>query len=302
MSGADHPGHFARSADGLRLHYRDVGRAAAGACTVVCLPGLTRTAGDFDVLTAHLAGGGAEGPPRRVLSLDYRGRGGSDRDPDPGHYSVPVEAGDVMAVLTAAEVEDAVFVGTSRGGLITMVLSTVRPEMIRGAVLNDIGPVLEPSGLERIRGYVGRLPPPRSWADAVATIRGYAAAQFTGLSADDWMHFARTTFGERDGLLTARYDPALAEALRDLDVSDLPTLWPQFEGLSGVPLLVIRGENSDLLSEATAAEMVRRHPDGALFTVPGQGHAPLLHDLATLERVAAFTRHCDGARRVQPEA
>ena len=285
---------FVTSSDGLRLHSRDVGRGEAGALPVVCLPGLTRTTADFDVLAAHLAGGGGGGPARRVLSIDFRGRGGSDPDPRPENYTVPVEAGDVMAVLAAADVHEAVFVGTSRGGLVTMALSTVRPEMIRGAVLNDIGPVLEPAGLDRIRGYVGRCPPPRDWDEAVGTIQGYAGAQFTGLSPEDWLYFARTTFAERDGVLVGRYDTALTESLRALDTTKpLPTLWPQFEGLAGAPLLVIRGKTSDLLSEATAKEMLRRHPDAALLTVPGQGHAPLLHDAATLARIAEFARRCD---------
>ena len=289
------------ASDGLRLHYRDVGRGSAGALPVVCLPGLTRTTADFDVLAAHLAGGGAGGPPRRVLSLDYRGRGGSDHDPHPENYSVPVEAGDVLAVLADAGIAGAVFVGTSRGGLITMVLSGVRPDLVRGAVLNDIGPVLEPAGLDRIRGYVGRLPAPKSWDDAVRAIQGYAGAQFTGLSPEDWLHFAHTTYVERDGALAGRYDPALTESLKALDpAKPLPVLWDQFAGLAGVPLLVVRGANSDLLSEETTAEMLRRHPDAALFTVPGQGHAPLLHDPATLDRIAAFVHRCDEASAARP--
>ena len=287
---------YATSSDGLRLHYRDVGRGEAGALPVVCLPGLTRTAVDFEVLAAHLSGGGSGGPRRRVLSLDYRGRGASDHDPDASHYSVPIEAGDVLAVLADAGVTEAVFVGTSRGGLIAMVLSTVRPEMIRGAVLNDIGPVLEPAGLDRIRGYVGRMPAPKDWSDAVRTMKGYAGEQFPGLSDDDWLYFARTTYAERDGALVGRYDPALVAALRALDpAKPIPPMWTQFAGLSGVPVLVIRGETTDLLSEETAAEMARRHPDCALLTVPGQGHAPLLHDAATLARIADFAALCDTA-------
>ena len=185
-------------------------------------------------------------------------------------------------------------------GLIAMVLSGARPGLVRGAVLNDIGPVLEPAGLDRIRGYVGRFPPPRDWDDAVRTIQGYAGAQFTGLSAEDWLYFARTTFVERDGALASRYDPALTESLRALDpAKPLPVLWEQFAGLSGAPLLVVRGETTDLLSEDTTAEMLRRHPDAALFTVPGQGHAPLLHDPATLARIARFVHRCDESR---PEA
>lgn len=286
----------ATSADGLRLHYRDTGAVEGGGLPVVCLPGLTRTAADFGVLAAHLAAGE---PRRRVLCLDYRGRGGSDRDPDPSHYDAVVEAGDVLAVLAAAGVERAGIVGTSRGGLIALVLAAVAPEMIRGTVLNDVGPVLEPAGLERIRGYVGKLPRPRDWAEAVALIQGYAGTQFTGLSDADWMHFARTTFAEADDGPVGRYDPALTLALRDLDLSALPALWGEFDALAGAPMLVVRGENSDLLSEATAAEMARRHPDCALFTVPGQGHAPLLHDAATLARVADFFRHCDGSEQVR---
>ena len=297
----DAASRFVPASDGLRLHYRDVGRGAAGALPVVCLPGLTRTTADFDVLAAHLAGGGAGGPPRRVLSLDYRGRGGSDHDPHPENYSVPVEAGDVLAVLADAGVEGAIFVGTSRGGLITMVLSGVRPGLVRGAVLNDIGPVLEPAGLERIRGYVGRLPPPKTWEEAVRTIQGYAGAQFTGLSPEDWLHFAQTTFTARDGALAGRYDPALTESLKALDpTKPLPVLWDQFAGLSGAPLLVVRGANTDLLSGETTAEMLRRHPDAALFTVPGQGHAPLLHDPATLARIADFVHRCDEASAARP--
>ncbi len=297
----DATSRFVPASDGLRLHYRDVGRGAAGALPVVCLPGLTRTTADFDVLAAHLAGGGAGGPPRRVLSLDYRGRGGSDHDPHPENYSVPVEAGDVLAVLADAGVDGAVFVGTSRGGLIAMVLSGVRPGLVRGAVLNDIGPVLEPAGLARIRGYVGRLPPPETWEDAVRTIQGYAGAQFTGLSPEDWLHFAHTTYAARDGALAGRYDPALTESLKALDpAKPLPVLWDQFAGLAGAPLLVVRGANTDLLSEETTAEMLRRHPDAALFTVPGQGHAPLLHDPATLARIADFVHRCDEASAAPP--
>ena len=292
----DAASRHATSSDGLRLHYRDVGRGDAGALPVVCLPGLTRTAIDFDVLAAHLSGGGGGGRQRRVLSLDYRGRGGSDHDPDASHYSLPVEAGDVLAVLADAGVAEAVFVGTSRGGLITMVLSTVRPEIIRGAVLNDIGPVLEPAGLERIRGYVGRSPAPKDWDDAVRTIKGYAGVQFPGLSDEDWLYFAHTTYAEQGGVPSSHYDPALTEALRALDPTQpIPALWPQFAGLSAVPVLVVRGATTDLLSEETVAEMMRRHPDCALLTVPGQGHAPLLNDAATLARIAAFAARCDGA-------
>ena len=231
--------------------------------------------------------------PVAVLALDYRGRGLSAHDPEPEHYNVAVEAADVLAVLADAGVARAVFVGTSRGGLITMAIASFQPEVIRGTLLNDIGPVLQPEGIDRIRGYVGKLPVPGNWGEAVGIIKGYTGEQFTGLSHEDWMAFARTTYLDREGALTIRYDPALKRALEDLDTSDLPTLWPQFEALTRVPLMVIRGEHSDLLSRETADAMIRRHPDGRLVTVNGQGHAPLLRDAPTLARIQAFILHCD---------
>ena len=281
---------FATAPDGLRLHYRDVGPSVSAVLPVVCLPGLARTSEDFDPLAAYLS---RTGPPRRVLSLDYRGRGLSAHDAEPGHYTVAIEAKDVLAVLSDADVGQAVFVGTSRGGLITMAIASVQPDRIRGTVLNDIGPVLEPAGLDRIRGYIGKLPVPRDWGEAVGIIQGYAGAQFTGLSDEDWMAFAQTTFRERDGALEIRYDPALMRALQDLDTTNLPILWPQFGALRRAPLLVIRGEHSDLLSTETADDMIRRHPDAGLVTVHGQGHAPLLRDPPTLARIGAFVLHCD---------
>lgn len=281
---------FATAPDGLRLHYRDVGPSTSAVLPVVCLPGLTRTAEDFDPLASTLS---RAATPRRVLSLDYRGRGLSAHDVDPDHYTIAVEAADVLAVMADAGIAEAVFVGTSRGGLITMAIASFRPQSIRGTVLNDIGPVLEAAGIERIRGYVGKLPTPRDWAEAVGIIKGTAGQHFTGLSDEDWMAFAQTTFWDREGGLAIRYDPALMRALQDLDTADLPTLWPQFESLSGAPLLVIRGEFSDLLSPETADAMVCRHPDSSLVTVEGQGHAPLLRDPSTLSRIDAFMLHCD---------
>src|SRR5690348_6368664 len=145
--------HHVTARDGLRLHVRERGARTAPGLPVVCLPGLARTTADFEPLAAALAGDPAR--PRRVLALDYRGRGLSDHDPDPDNYSIPVELDDVLGVLTARAVGSAVFVGTSRGGLIVMALAAARPGVIAGAILNDIGPVLEPQGLMRIKGYVG---------------------------------------------------------------------------------------------------------------------------------------------------
>ena len=291
MADAAFTSRFVPSQDGLRLHYRDYGAASAGS-TVVCLPGLARTAADFGPVASVLAAGG-----RRVLALDYRGRGLSDRDPDPTHYDLKVETGDVAAVLMAAGVKDAVFIGTSRGGLITMVLAGVLPHLIRGAVLNDIGPVIEAKGLERIRGYVGKLPKPHSWDDAVATLKRVAGSQFTRMTEADWLAYADSTFEVNDGVFTTRYDPALMHNLGAMDLSDIPSLWPQFDALADVPVLVIRGENSDLLSIATVEQMMERHPDCALVEVPGQGHAPFLNDADTLSAIDGFVSRCEGRAR-----
>lgn len=289
--------HFVSAPDGLRLHYREYGSFAGPLLPIVCLPGLARTAADFDRLARILAE-----HDRRVLALDYRGRGLSARDPDPKNYDLRIESADVLAVLTAAEVGRAVFVGTSRGGLITMILAALRPTIIRGAVLNDIGPVIEAEGLARIRGYVGKLPRPNSWTEAVDLLKGLAGSQFTALTEADWLDFAQLTFAEENGFFITTYDTALMENLKTMDLDAIPTLWPQFEALRHAPVLTIRGANSDLLSSATAAEMMRRHPDCALHTVVGQGHAPFLTDAPTVERIRTFISHCEDAAYCGSEA
>ena len=284
MSNPAFTSHFISAPDGLTLHLRSFGDEASTLTPVVCLPGLARTGGDFDVLAAHLSTGG-----RRVVALDYRGRGLSQWDTDPSHYDIATENADILAVLAATGIEQAIFIGTSRGGMHTMVLSATRPHLIKAAVLNDIGPVLESSGLARIKGYIGKLPQPRGWADAVDMFQRLAGAHFSALSAADWETFARLTFVEKDGRLVAQYDPALAKNLARIDLSvPIPDLWPQFEGLRHVPLLVLRGGNSDLLSAQTLAEMARRHPRCETLTVPGQGHAPMLLDMASVMRIADF--------------
>ena len=278
---------FFTAKDGLRLHMKDWG-APSPTLPVVCLPGLTRNAGDFDVLAARLCA------MRRVVALDYRGRGLSDRDPDWKHYDLFVENIDILTVLEAAGIEAAIFVGTSRGGLHTMLLTGTRPQLLRGVVLNDIGPVLEVEGLRRIQSYVGKLPTPTSWAGAVDVAKGIMGTHFTRLSEADWLAYARLTFEETEAGFAPRYDAAIMKAFAQMDLDKpIPALWPQFEALAPVPVLAIRGENSDLLSPGTLAEMARRHPNFDALTVPGQGHAPLLMDELTLSRIDAFLARID---------
>jgi len=286
---------FFTAVDGLRLHVRDYGSPLDAGIPAVCLAGLTRNSADFGPLASALAAGLA-GKKRRVLALDNRGRGLSDYDPDWKNYSLAVENSDVLSILTALEIDAAVFIGTSRGGLHTMQLSATRPAALRGAVLNDIGPVLEPRGMARIRGYVGKLPAPRSIPDAVDLLKEMMSERFNGLSEADWEAYAKITFTDAVGRIGPRYDQNLMKTLIDLDLEQpLPSMWPQFDGLARVPLLILRGANSDLLSVATLNEMKARHPGAQTYTVPGQGHAPLLLDQETIARICAFVGKIDSA-------
>ena len=283
--------HFVTAPDGLRLHVREWGERTARALPVVCLPGLARTTTDFDTLGAALAG---DANPRRVLALDYRGRGLSDHDPDPDHYSVAVELDDVLAVLTARAVPPAVIVGTSRGGLIAMTLAAVRPTAIAGVVLNDIGPVIEPQGLLRIKNYVGKLPQPRDFTEGADILRSVSGGQFPRLGAADWLAAAHRTWRERGGRLVLVYDPQLARTLAAFDPDQpLPALWQQFDALAHVPMMVIRGAKSDILSIATVEAMRARRRDLTILEVADQGHAPLLAEPETIARIATFIAECE---------
>jgi pimeloyl-ACP methyl ester carboxylesterase len=284
---------FYSAPDGLKLHLRLYGSAGDPGIPVICLPGLTRNSADFGPLASALACG-RRGLKRCVLALDYRGRGLSEHDPDWRNYNLGVENRDILSVLTAMEIQSAVFVGTSRGGLHTMLLSAARPTVLRGAVLNDIGPVMEPRGMARIRSYVGKLPVPNSLGDAVDLLKELMSERFEGLSERDWETYARMTFSDGVGRIAMRYDRNLTKPLEALDLGQpLPELWPQFCGLCGLPLLIIRGANSDLLSLETFHEMLRRHPGAEPYVVEGQGHAPLLLDHDTVGKICDFAVNID---------
>jgi pimeloyl-ACP methyl ester carboxylesterase len=275
-----------RSQDGLSLHTRLYGEGN-DAVPVVCLPGLARTSADFHELGTHLSTHAQR--PRQVIAMDYRGRGRSDYDPTPANYDVRVEMQDVQDVLTAIGVHEAIIVGTSRGGLITLGLGAVRPGLIRAVVMNDIGPIIEGKGLARIKGYVGKLPQPKDYGEAVLLIKRIASQHFPRLNAQEWDRFARRTFKEKDGRLVADYDPMLFKSLEEYDLEKpLPVLWQYYEGLKGVPLLSIRGEHSDLFSEETQKEMLACHPLAEAYVAVGEGHAPLLGDAASLRRITQF--------------
>ena len=287
---------FVSAPDKLRLHVREYGQAVSPAVAVVCLPGLARTTADFEMLAPALANAK---PQRRVIAIDSRGRGQSGYDANPKNYNLAVELADVVAVLTALKIEQAVFIGSSRGGILTMLLGAAHPEMIAGAVLHDIGPVIEVAGVSRIKSYVGKLPRPQNLDEGAEILRGLFAAQFPKFSTTQWLNAARRTWKMQAGKLVLTYDPALAEALADFDIEHpLPPLWNEFDALARVPVLVIRGARSDILSAATLDTMRARHPGLESIEVPDQGHVPLLEGAELIGRINAFVETCE--RLAQP--
>jgi len=283
---------FLSAQDGLRLHVRAHGARTNRALPVVCLPGLARTTADFDTLALALSSDRER--PRRVLGLDYRGRGKSDYDRKAANYNLQVELADVLSVLTALGIGRAAFVGTSRGGILTMLLAVARPTAIAGCVLNDIGPVIDLEGLMRIKSYVGKLPQLASFPAAADALRRRFANQFPKWNDDDWLAFARATFKEAGGRLVPDYDPKLATILEAIGPAQpLPTLWKEFDALGRVPVMVIRGANSDILSQATVEVMRKRRRALEVVEVPDEGHAPRLAGYLTIGRIAAFIASCD---------
>jgi pimeloyl-ACP methyl ester carboxylesterase len=285
---------FVTAPDGLRLHVREYGDGRAQRLPVMCLPGLSRTAEDFEVLATAIAGDAAK--PRRVLALDSRGRGLSEHDRDPKNYAIPVELADVMAVLVALGAAPAIIIGTSRGGLLAMALAAHRPGALAGVVLNDIGPVIEAGGLMRIKGFVGKLPQPRSFEEGADILRRIAGSQFPNLGAAHWLAAARRGWREKNGRLIPTYDPALAHNLASISADrPIATMWPQFEALTRVPVMVVRGANSDILSSETVDAMKARHLAMEVLVVADQGHAPLLVEPDIIASIRQFADKCDAA-------
>ena len=267
------------STDGLDLSARDYAPAAGPArLPVICLHGLTRNSRDFDGIAPAMAAAG-----RRVLALDVRGRGRSARDPNPSNYNPAVYAGDVAALMSEAGLARGIFLGTSMGGLIAMTLATLRPDLIAGAILNDIGPEIASEGLTRIGSYVGSAEPAATWAEAAQRTRAVNAVALPNLSDADWMTFARRTWREETpGRIVQDYDPAIAQAFAGAPAGSTqssPDLWPLFMALAvNRPLLLIRGAQSDLLTAGTAGRMQALAPQMRRLDIEGVGHAPTLDE------------------------
>lgn len=260
------------SRDGLSLHYRDY-PGPADRPAVLCLHGLTRNARDFEGLAADLAG------TWRVVCPDMRGRGDSDYAKDSATYNGMQYADDVGALLAETGIERFVAIGTSMGGLITMILAMTGPERIAAAVLNDIGPEIDPAGLERIRGYVGQGRSFPTWMHAARSLHEMAETVFPDWTVEDWLVMAKRcmTLGS-NGRVVFDYDMKIAEPMAQGEAAAAPDLWPAWQALAGRPLLVLRGETSDILAAATLEEMRKRVTEAETVTIPRVGHAPSLDE------------------------
>jgi len=272
------------SHDGLRLYSRVYASAAADAPVVLCLHGLMRNSRDFGELAAHLA------VRHRVIVPDMRGRGLSARDPNFNNYQIPVYLQDVLTLLAGLGAARVTIIGTSMGGLMAMLLAATQPKLVSRIVLNDVGPEVDPRGLERIRGYAGRAAPVRSWAEAAAQVRADYGAAWPDLSDARWDEIARLSYrANAQGVPEVDADPLIREPLRDTSRA-APDLWPLWGALARVPILAIRGAHSDVLSAATLQRMQRGKPDLEVLTVANRGHAPLLDEpecVAAIDRLLA---------------
>lgn len=275
--------HEHRTRDRLRLYYRAYGPENTSLTPVLCLSGLTRNSRDYHALALHLA------KDRQVLCLDYRGCGRSDRDLDYMNYQVDTDTADVVDLLDGIGITRAVFIGTSRGGLVTMTLALSRPDLIAAAALNDVGPALRGGGRGKVAKYFELPYVYADWDAACAAYRAWSEKTTPDLSDKAWMERARATFVEtKDGRVRFDFDPKMADAYRNR--TNPPHSWAKFEALKDKPVLSIRGEWSGILSPETVAEMRERKPDLQAATIPNRGHTPLLDEPESLAAIDAFLK------------
>ena len=271
------------SRDGLKLHYRDYA-GPGDRPPILCLHGLTRNSRDFEGVAERYAG------DWRVIAVDFRGRGLSEYDPQSARYEPPTYAQDVLELFASAGFNEAVFFGTSLGGLVTMGIAAVAPERIAGVMLNDVGPELDLSGIDRIRTYVGKPVRFRDWQEASEALRAKHGDVHPAYGDAEWSRYARRVCRETDDGVEFDYDMAIGDNFHRGDTGVVADAWPFFRALAGRPVLILRGEHSDLLSDAVLDRMGREIPGVEVVTVPGVGHAP---DLEEPESVEAIDRLLD---------
>lgn len=261
------------TSDGLSLYYTDEGTGLP----ILCLAGLTRTTADFDYVTPHLG-------DYRLIKMDYRGRGQSEFDPDWKNYTLPVECRDAIELLDHLGVEKVAILGTSRGGLNAMGLAMGAKDRLLGVALNDVGPVIAPKGMEFIKDFIGRDPASKTHEDAAAAM-ARAFPEFANMPEGRWLEEARKHYTQDADGLHITYDKHLRDAVLAAGEQMMPDLWPFFDALEGLPLALIWGLNSNLLTADTVTEMQKRRPDMIVARVPDRGHIPFLDEA---EAVAAL--------------
>ncbi len=279
---------FYQSGDGLCLYARDYPGPAPGAPAILCLPGLTRNSKDFASLATALC------TTHRIICPDQRGRGRSARDRDPLRYRPEQYVLDMNALLDVLAIERVAVIGTSLGGLMAILMMAMNPRRIHAAVLNDVGPELDPRGIARIAAYVGKSAAVADWAQAAQQTAEINAAAFPDFTLADWQAMARDIYIQEGRHPVLDYDAAIAQGIAA--GSAAPNLWPLFEKVSACPLLVLRGEHSDILSPQTVSEMLRRLPQLRALTIPGRGHAPTLMEPAARAAIDEFLRACSEAK------
>ena len=271
------------SADQLRLYTRDYGDQSKPT-TLVCIPGLTRNSADFEELCGLLAHN------YRILAVDLRGRGQSAYDPNPQNYHPGVYALDIVALLDAAAVDQAIFIGTSLGGLVSMILAATEPDRVQAIVLNDVGPQLNPEGLARIQSYLTDYTEVQNWDEAIARTRATQEPALPGLTEQEWAQFTRRLYREdENGIPVLNYDRDIALLFEERAESSPPAdLWDVFSLLLEIPMLVLRGEHSDIIDKETLRRMQSLHSNLSAVEVRNRGHAPLLNEPDAVSAIQEF--------------
>ncbi len=277
---------FYQSKDGLRLYARDYpcrDESIAQHEIIFCMHGLTRNSSDFAKLAEHLS------QHYRVISIDNRGRGKSAYDSNPENYLPLTYVEDMFTLLDQLDIQKVILCGTSMGGIMAFIMAAMQPQRIIGIIINDVGPELETKGIQRIAGYVGRTSPVNSWEDAIAITKAINQSAFPNFTDKEWEDFARNIFKDDNGKLTLAYDPGIAIPFKNMDTGTAaPDLWPQFESIVSIPMLLIRGANSDLISTACVEKMFKRKPDLKFAEVPETGHAPTLNEPQSRAAIDSF--------------
>ena len=281
------------SSDGLKLYARDYRRSSVtgnDGPPVLCMHGLTRNSADFEDICDHLAN------RYRLIVVDQRGRGRSAYDPQPANYQPAVYVQDMFTLLRHLEISSATLMGTSMGGIMAMMMAAMQPDMVKAMIINDVGPELNPAGLARIQNYVGKSSPVTSWDEAVQQTRDTNGVAFPGFSEQDWMRFARRVYqSDKSGRPVLAYDPAIATPIDDSGGQSLSLdLWPTFRMSLDKPMLLLRGELSDLLAPSCVEKMQQINPAMAFVEIPNVGHAPLLNEAAAVAAIEGFLNSCYG--------